>query len=80
MIIIQIVILFLLLIITYINRVITKQYYLFNWHNKNFFNIKKYLTKNELRYVYNILNHSPIEMLNKTMDGKRLSFITYCMN
>ena len=77
MIIIQIVILVLLLVITYINRVITKQYYLFNWHNKNFFNIKKYLTKNELKYVYNILNHSPIEMLNKTMDGKRLSFITY---
>lgn len=78
MIIIQFLIIILLIIITYINRVISKQYLLFNWHCDNYFNLKKNLTKKELRYVYNILNHSPIELLNKTMDGKRLSFISYC--
>ena len=62
---------------TIINKVIKKQYFLFDWYCKNFYNIKKGLTKNELKYIYNIFNHSPIEILNKTMDGKRLSFISY---
>jgi hypothetical protein len=77
MVLLKLLFIFILFIITFINRVINKQYFLFNWHCKKYDDFKKAFTLNELNYVYNILNYSPIELLNKTMDGKRLSFISY---
>tara|TARA_B100001123_G_scaffold378119_1_gene446017 strand:+ start:153 stop:962 length:810 start_codon:yes stop_codon:yes gene_type:complete len=77
MILFQVFIIIVLFIITFINRVIKKQYFLFNWYCKKYYNLEDKLTKKELKYIYNIFNLSPIELLNKTMDGKRLSFITY---
>jgi hypothetical protein len=77
MILLQLLIIIILFIITFINRVITKQYFLFNWYCEKYYNLKNELTNKELSYIYNILNLSPIELLNKTMDGKRLSFISY---
>lgn len=77
MIFVQLILIIILFIITFINRVIKKQYFLFNWYCENYYNLKNNFTKNELKYVFNILNHSPLELLNKTMDGKRLSFISY---
>jgi hypothetical protein len=77
MIFIQLMTIIILFIITFINRVIKKQYLLFEWYCEKYYNLKNKFTKNELKYVYHILNHSPIELLNKTMDGKRLSFISY---
>ena len=77
MIIIKLLIIQLLLLITFFNKVINKQYYLFNWYCKRYYNLKESLTKNEIKYIYNIFNLSPIELFNKTMDGKRLSFVTY---
>jgi len=77
MITVQLIIIILLFLITFVNKIITKHYFLFNWYCKNYFNLKKRLTQNELKYIFNIFNHSPIELLNKTMDNKRLSFITY---
>ena len=77
MILLQLLFIIILFVITFINRVINKQYFLFNWYCEKYHNLKKSFTKKELKYIYNILNHSPIELLNKTMDNKRLSFISY---
>lgn len=77
MIFLQLILIIILFIITFINKVIKKQYFLFDWYCENYYNLKDKFTNNELNYIYNILNHSPIELLNKTMDGKRLSFISY---
>jgi hypothetical protein len=77
MLIVNLLLLLIIIIITIVNKVIRKQYFLFNWYCENFYNIKQNVTKKELKYIYNTLNYSPIEILNKTMDGKRLSFISY---
>jgi hypothetical protein len=77
MIFLQLIFIIILFIITFINKVIIKQYFLFDWYCENHYNLKEKFTNNELNYIYNIFNHSPIELLNKTMDGKRLSFISY---
>lgn len=71
------IIIIILIIITFFNKIISKHYYLFNWYCDNFYDFKNVLSENELKYIYNIFNHSPIEVLNKTMDGKRLSYITF---
>lgn len=73
----KLIILIILYFFTIYNKMILKQYKLFNFHNENYFNFKEKLTKKELSYVYFILNHSPIELLNKTMEHKRLSYLTY---
>lgn len=77
MIIHKIFIIIILIIITFFNKIISKHYFLFNWYCNAFFNFKEKLTKKELKYIYNVFNHSPIEILNKTMDGKRLSYMTF---
>lgn len=73
----KIIILIILCIFTIYNKMIIKQYKLFDFYNLNYFNFEKNLSKIELNYIYFILNHSPIELLNKTMENKRLSYITY---
>lgn len=73
----KILILIILYFFTIYNKMIIKQYKLFDFYNINYFNFKQYLTKKELSYIYFILNNSPIELFNKTMENKRLSYISY---
>lgn len=73
----KIIVLIILYIFTIYNKMIIKQYKLFDFHNHKYFDFEKSLTQIELNYVYFILNHSPIELFNKTMGKKRLSYITY---
>lgn len=77
MIIYKCIILIVLTILTLINKIISKHYLLFNWYCKKFFDLKKHFTQKELEYIYNIFNHSFIEIFNTTMDKKRLSYISF---
>lgn len=74
---IQIVIIIILFIITYSRNLIKKLNNLLDFYHNNYFPIKEYLSKIELNYINNIILYSPLEIWNMTMEGKRLSFLSF---
>ena len=74
---IQIVIIIILFIITYSRNIIKKLHKLLDFYHDNYFPIKEYLSKKELDYINNIILYSPLDIWNMTMEGKRLSFISF---
>lgn len=73
----HIVIIIILFIITSSRNMVNKQYNLFKFYNKNYFPLDEHLTKKELEYVKFIFHITPFEIWNRTMESKRLSFISY---
>ena len=73
----HIVIIIILFIFTYSRNIIKKLQGLFNFYNNNYYPIKDYLSEKELEYIDFVIYNSPIDIWNFTMEGKRLSFITY---
>ena len=73
----HIVIIIILFIITYSRNIIKKVHTLLDFYNDNYFPIKEYLSKKEMNYVDNILLYSPMDIWNFSMEGKRLSFISF---
>ena len=73
----HIVIIIILFIVTYSRNVINRLQKLFNLYNDKYYPIKEYLSEKELDYINFIMYNSPLDIWNFTMEGKRLSFISY---